>query len=118
MNRERLRLALNTISMGFAEAAEALNDAGQGNADSRSSVASPASSYEAQPSLGDVSVSFAEGSIESCPRHHKAYRDGKVTKPNPSGKFCASKADDAWSYNGWCSINPSNVAEYLRQAAQ
>ena len=102
MNRARLAQALNTIAMGFAEAAEALNE-------------SPAP--EAPPPPPPTEAAYTEGSLSQCPRHHKAYRDGKVTKPNPSGKFCATKADDAWSYNGWCSINPTNAAEYLRQVA-
>jgi hypothetical protein len=120
VNPKRLAQALNTISMGFAEAAEALNDsavaAPAGPAAVSSPPTAPASSPSRapQPSLVDESTDFApQGSLEVCPKHHVAYTPGNY------GPYCKQQTDDpAWGKQKgdamWCRITPKNAAEYLR----
>jgi len=139
MNPKRLAQALNTIAMGFAEAAEALNDSPGvgipgvvGREAATSPGGSPAPSFdelppldEAQPSFADESVDFAavtaaargldlkEGSLEQCPKHRRPYKAGRY------GPFCTSTSDDPkWSNDkGYCTITPKSAAAWLRQQA-
>ena len=48
-----------------------------------------------------------------CPKHRKPYKEGKF------GPFCTSTTDDpAWAnQKGYCTINPKNVAVWLRTQA-
>lgn len=109
MNPKRLAQALNTLSVGFAELAEALNELPPLD--------------EALPSFANESVDFAEtpsvvqavkeGSLEQCPKHRKPYKDGRY------GPFCTSTSDDPkWSNDkGYCTITPKSAAAWLRQQA-
>jgi hypothetical protein len=112
MNSKRLAQALNTIAMGFAEAAEALNE-------SPAAVGSfepPPHTFDhlPQPSLADESVDFApQGHEAICPKHHVPYTEGQY------GPYCKEITDDpAWGKQKgdrlWCRISPKNAAEYLR----
>jgi len=115
MNTKRLAQALNTIAVGFAEAAEALNDSSESEwFDSVNRVA-PDEGRAPQPSLADESVDFAtpQGSEAVCPKHHVPYTDGTY------GPYCKQVTDDpAWGKQKgdrlWCRITPKNAAEYLR----
>jgi len=99
MDAKSLAQALNTISGGFAEAAEALND----------SVG-----REAVDSPGVPSASPADqGHLSVCPKHHVPYTEGNY------GPYCKQATDDpAWGKQKgdrlWCRITPDNAAEYLR----
>lgn len=102
MDAKRLAQALNTISMGFAEAAEALN-ASVGRAAVPSPGASPAPPTD-------------QGHLTICPKHHVPYTEGNY------GPYCKQATDDpAWGKQKgdrlWCRITPDNAAEYLRMAA-
>jgi hypothetical protein len=127
VNTEHLQVALNTLSLGLAELAEALNESpAPVSAGDAGRVAVPPSApapFEEspflpdefpQPSLADASVEFAEqGSEAMCPRHKREFRQSKVAgKP----AYCTAKEDDPkWSRNGFCSINADNVAKWLRE---
>jgi hypothetical protein len=54
-----------------------------------------------------------EGSEAICPAHHKPFVDGKF------GPYCPGKGiDPAWTNKrGYCTVNPKNVATYLRVKA-
>lgn len=135
MNTKRLQQALNTIAMGFAEAAEALHDApvtmglppsatpaspGQGERVGKPAMTPDpgfdSEEYAAQPSFADESVDFAleaQGSLTQCPKHRIPYKEGNF------GPFCTSKTDDqAWANaKGYCRITPRNAAQWLRMQA-
>lgn len=125
MNTKRMAEALNTIAVAFGELAEAIMDtpvAGTAGVGRESATAapsgSPAPTYDQFPPM-DVTVSGwpgdePQGSLEQCPRHRVAYRDGKF------GKFCPSQVaeGDAWgNAKGYCTITPKNASTWLRQQA-
>ena len=108
MDSKRLAQALNTISMGFAEAAEALNDSpglGKPGEVGRADVHSPG-----VPSASPTD----QGHLTICPKHHVPYDPGNYGRP-----YCKQATDDpAWGKQKgdqpWCRITPDNAAEYLR----
>jgi hypothetical protein len=140
MNPQKIADALNTIAVAFGELAEAINESGPVRPESGAAgiAASPAAGHPAapfeaspfavesttpveyiktsetmqsQPTLADESVEFADqGSEAMCPAHHKPFIDGKF------GKYCPGKGiDPAWTNKrGYCTVNPGNVATYLR----
>jgi hypothetical protein len=140
VNIKRLAQAANTIAVGWAELAEALNDsavaapAGPGAVSSPPTAPAtfndgtpidepqkeewtefaPAPTRAAQPSLADESTDFApSGGLEVCPAHHREYKEGTY------GPYCSAKGDDpAWTNKrGYCTITPKNAAQYLRVKA-
>lgn len=108
MNTHKVATALNTISMAFAELAEALTEqpvaAGEGAA--RNAPAPPPDDYAelAEEIIPD------EGHEAVCPIHRKPYRPGDY------GPYCAEKGTDpAWTNpKGYCRLTPKNAAQYLR----
>lgn len=54
-----------------------------------------------------------QGSEAICPAHHKPYIEGRF------GPYCPGKGiDPAWTNKrGYCTVNPKNVATYLRVQA-
>ena len=104
MDAKRLAQALNTIALGFAEAAEALTE-------------TPAARGAGQPAAGIPSPAPAtttdQGHLTICPKHHVPYTEGNY------GPYCKQATDDpAWGKQKgdrlWCRITPDNAAEYLR----
>jgi hypothetical protein len=130
VNTAKIAEALNTIAVAFGELAEAINESGpvRPETEAAGAVSPPAMPPAApafedspflpdefpQPSLADESVEFADqGSEAVCPAHHKPFIDGKF------GKYCPGKGiDPAWTNKrGYCTVNPGNVATYLRVKA-
>jgi len=107
MNNAKVAAALNTLSLGIAELAEALSDAPQ----------APVAAPEASPFIDLPDEVFApQGALEVCPKHRVPYTDGQY------GKYCQSATDDpAWGKvkgdRVWCRITPKNAAEWLRITA-
>jgi hypothetical protein len=127
VNTAKAAAAINTIALGLGELAEALNESpvpvSAGDAGRVAVPPSAPAPFEEspflpdefpQPSLADESVEFADqGSEAVCPAHHKPFIDGKF------GKYCPGKGiDPAWTNKrGYCTVNPGNVATYLRVKA-
>jgi hypothetical protein len=130
MTREKEAAAIRRIAEGLYMYADALfesapvrPESGAAGVDSPAAVPSAAPAFEEspflpdefpQPSLADESVEFAEqGSEAMCPAHHKPFIDGKF------GPYCPGKGiDPAWTNKrGYCTVNPKNVATYLRVKA-
>jgi len=139
VNPQKVEEALRTLALGLAELAEAIQQSGTDEREHATVASTPAiTGAPAQtPSSADTAPSFEElapeevtmeavlaatggtevtsrpapeGGLTMCPKHRVLYMDkGK-------GKFCPRKSDDpAWSNaRGFCRINPSNAAEYLR----
>jgi len=107
MDTKRLAQALNTIALGFAEAAEALTESpglGKPGEVGRADVHSPGVPSASPTDQGHLSV---------CPKHKSSYLPSKFQE----GTFyCPADSDDpAWSNaKGKCRITPDNAAEYLR----
>jgi hypothetical protein len=125
VNANKLAAALNTISVAFGELAEALSeqpevgerspDAGLAPAGSSAATIRPPVSQTEEAILDEVFGGQPQGSAARCPKHLKTFTPSKYPdKP----AFCSAKDDDpVWSHNGWCSINASNVATYLKAQA-
>jgi len=107
MDTKRLAQALNTIALGFAEAAEALTESpglGKPGEVGRADAHSPG-----VPSASPTD----QGHLTICPKHHVPYTEGNY------GPYCKQATDDpAWGKQKgdrlWCRITPDNAAEYLR----
>ena len=115
MNAHRVAAALNTLSMGLAELAEAVLEQPQPAA-----VTPAAGSPPARPPA-DTTVTMPaktypqddEGHEAICPAHHKPFKDGNY------GPFCSELgAEPAWTNKrGYCTLTPKNAAVYLRAHA-
>jgi hypothetical protein len=81
----------------------------------RPSAASPPAAAAIPPSFDELPPDeFGEqGSEAICPAHHKPFVDGNY------GPYCPGKGiDPAWTNKrGYCTVNPKNVATYLRVKA-
>lgn len=106
MNAAKAAAALNTISVGLGELAEALADE---QPERVTPAPAPASTLAALPPM----AASATVDKDVCPKHHTPWKEGKY------GPFCTQHSDDpAWSKNGYCSITPKNAPKYLEiQAA-
>ena len=121
MNPKKLAEAYRTLSMGYAELADAyLDDAPAPFVDNHPGV--PAPSFDELPpdepdwehKAGNLPTAVEpQGSAAVCPKHRTPYKDGKY------GLFCTQMSDDpAWSNDkGYCRITPKNAAAYLRERA-
>ena len=105
MNHVKVAAALNTLSLAFADLAEALSDAPQ----------APVAAREPSPFVDIPEEAFAapQGSLAVCPKHRIAYTEGTY------GPYCKETTDDpAWGKQKadrlWCRITPKNAAEWLR----
>ncbi len=123
MNPKKLAEAYRTLSMGYAELADAYLD--DTPAPFFSGV--PAPSFDELPPeeydeingpggsiVGrppEPKATAGEGFAAVCPKHRTPYKDGKY------GPFCTAKSDDSeWSNDrGYCRITPKNAAAYLRE---
>jgi len=105
MDNVKVAAALNTLSLGIAELAEALTAAEH----------APVAAHEPSPFVDIPEEAFAapQGSLAVCPKHRVAYTDGAY------GPYCQQTTDDpAWGKQKadrlWCRITPKNAAEWLR----
>jgi hypothetical protein len=121
-----LAAALNHISEGFAELALAIEQpevgervapgsSPRGGLDNQPATIRPPVPQTEEEILDEVFGGQPQGSAARCPKHLKTFTPSKYPdKP----AFCSAKDDDpVWSHNGWCSINASNVATYLKAQA-
>ena len=134
MNPKKLAEAYRTLSMGYAELADAYLDEPEtiatriNEAKEKIGEAFAAPSFdELPPDEGDQWAEFAaeksavhsqapapEGSAAVCPKHRVPYSDGKF------GPYCRMQStdQDGWvNSKGYCRITPKNAAAYLRERA-
>jgi hypothetical protein len=134
MNTAKLAAALNTLSLGLAEAREALLEQSEPERVERAATpamtapaaaparalpppASEPSPFETETFTWEPPEILAdEGSEAICPKHRVPYTNGQY------GPYCKNATDDpAWGKRKgdrlWCRITPRNAAEYLRVTA-
>lgn len=146
MNPKKAAEAYRTLSVGFAELADAmLDDVAVPVSTASREPAAPAPAAPSfdelppeEPFAGEAGLTeseFAEvqqavqrvtqapfqpvadeGSEAICPKHRKPYKDGRY------GPFCTSTTDDpAWGKERdgklWCRITPKSAAAWLRNQA-
>lgn len=119
MNPKKLAEAYRTLSMGYAELADAyLDDASEVDAArvAPSFDELPPDSGEFEMLEREARVSEPQGSAAICPKHRVPYADGQY------GPYCKQPTDDpAWGKQKgdrlWCRITPKNAADYLRVTA-
>ena len=130
MNPKKLAEAYRTLSMGYAELADAYLDdvdlTPTGNAPGHREPAAPSfddlppdEPYDTvyiapgQDARQAIAEQTPQGSAAVCPKHRTPYKDGTY------GPFCTQMSDDpAWANNkGYCRITPKNAAAYLRERA-
>ena len=127
MNPKKLAEAYRTLSLGYAELADAyLDDTPIIREEPHQPVIIEAPSFDELPpdeflSHGaadpnpyvpaEPKAAAGEGALAVCPKHRTPYKDGKY------GLFCTQISDDpAWSNDkGYCRITPKNAAAYLRE---
>ena len=108
MNTPQLKAALNTLSMGLAELAEAL----EGGEPTGPVLVAPVALPE--PLVLHPAAVKPEGSLSVCPKHKISFENGKF------GPYCKQFTDEpAWGKKAregdayFCTINPRNVHEWL-----
>ena len=111
MNAAKVAAALNTLSVGLGELAEALIEQPE-RAEHRAPP--PGAVPSAPADIVDVPAAvFLEGHEAICPAHHKPFKEGKF------GPFCPEAGSEpAWTNSrGYCTVTPKNAAVYLRAHA-
>lgn len=109
MNPKKLAEAYRTLSLGYAELADAYLD------DTPTPTVAAAPSFDELPPDDFEQVvnpqTGEQGFAAVCPKHRTPYKDGKY------GAYCSQKSDDPeWSNDrGYCRITPKNAAAYLRE---
>jgi hypothetical protein len=127
MNTKKAAAALNTISLGFAELSEAIEEPEGALRTAQAGSSSPA--IPELPPIAEDEEGFLadlaglpipktakpvgdQGFAAICPKHRVPYKEGRY------GLFCSKQTDDpAWAKvrdgKSWCSITPKNAAKYL-----
>ena len=107
MNIKKAAEAYRTLSVGFAELADACLD--------ELVIEQPVQEERLGATLTPAPAQ-PEGHLAICPKHRVPFVDGQY------GKFCKQATDDpAWGKQKgdrlWCRITPENAAEWLRMQA-
>ena len=111
MNIKKAAEAYRTLSVGFAELADACLD----ELIESGAVHAPEQPVQEERLGATLTPAPAqpEGHLAICPKHRVEYRPGKF------GPFCPKPTDDpAWAdKKGFCRITPATAAEWLRMQA-
>lgn len=133
MNPRKVAAALNTLSVGLGELAEALIEQPASEPAGSGAVAPPPGGRTAMPSgaavsapppapifdtdlLEEIIPDEPQGHLSVCPKHRVPYAKGAY------GLYCKHRTEDpAWGKQKgdamWCTITPKNADVWLRAQA-